>query len=90
MKITKVEKIWLSVVIFFYIAYNLPFIPAYKDAQGTLIHALITLIPLWISIYVGLWKVCRIYRLKDTKQTTNTKNASTVHTLKTTQEESIC
>lgn len=65
MKITKAEKIWLGAVILFYICYNLPFVPAYGNAKGTIIHALITLIPLWISIYVGLARVCRIYRIRD-------------------------
>ena len=65
MKITKTEKIWLAVVPLFYIAYNLPFVPAYHDAKGAVIHGILTLIPLWIAIYVGLVKVCRIYKLKD-------------------------
>ncbi|MCD8150076.1 MAG: hypothetical protein LUE92_11080 [Clostridiales bacterium] len=67
MKITKTEKIWLAVVIIFYICYNLPFVPPYGLAKATLIHALITLVPLWIAIYVGLVKVCRIYRIRDPK-----------------------
>lgn len=65
MKITKIEKIWLIVVIALYACYNLPFVPAYGLAKATLIHATITLIPLWIAIYVGFAKVCRIYKLKD-------------------------
>lgn len=64
MKITKTEKIWLGTVLLFYVLYNLPFVPAYGHAKATLIHSAITLIPLWISIYVGLVKVCRIYRLR--------------------------
>lgn len=67
MKITKTEKIWLGIVILFYVCYNLPFVPAYGHAKATLVHAAITLIPLWISIYVGLVKVCRIYRIRDKK-----------------------
>lgn len=65
MKLTKTEKIWLGIVLFFYICYNLPFVPAYGHEKATLIHALITLIPLWVSIYVGLFKVWKIYRLRD-------------------------
>ena len=65
MKITKTEKIWLGAVILFYILYNLPFVPAYGHAKATILHAIITLIPLWVAIYVGLVKVCRIYRLRD-------------------------
>lgn len=67
MKITKTEKIWLAAVLIFYIAYNLPFVPAYGDAKGAIIHGVLTLIPLWVAIYVGLVKVCRIYKLKDTE-----------------------
>ena len=65
MKITRTEKIWLAAVIVLYIAYNLPFVPAYGDATGAIIHGIITLIPLWIAIYAGLVKVCRIYQIKD-------------------------
>jgi len=67
MKITKTEKIWLAAVIIFYVSYNLPFVPPYGLARATLVHALITLVPLWIAIYVGLVKVCRIYRIRDPK-----------------------
>lgn len=68
MKLTKTEKIWLGAVILFYVCYNLPFVPAYGHAKATIIHALITLIPLWVAIYVGLVKVCRIYRIRDDKE----------------------
>lgn len=80
MKITKAEKIWLTAVILFYVGYNLPFVPAYGHAKATLIHALITLVPLWISIYVGLVRVCRIYRIKN----------RTAQEPSTGQEDSIC
>ena len=65
MKITKTEKIWLVAVIAFYICYNLPFVPPYGHAKGAIIHGLVTLIPLWISIYLGLYKVCKIYKLRN-------------------------
>ena len=65
MKLTKTEKIWLILVVAFYICYNLPFVPAYNHPQATLIHGALTLIPLWTAIYFGLSRVCRIYRLKD-------------------------
>lgn len=68
MKITKTEKIWLTVVIVFYILYNLPFVPVYHNSLGTLIHGAITLIPLWIAVYVGLFKVCKIYKLKEDEE----------------------
>lgn len=64
MKITKAEKIWLFLTVLFYGLYNIPGIPAYLDAKGLLIHGALTVIPLWICVYVGLVKVLRKYRLK--------------------------
>lgn len=65
MKITKTEKIWLAVVLIFFLLYNLPFVPPYGNAAATILHAIVTVIPLWIAIYVGFVKVCRIYKLKE-------------------------
>ena len=59
MKLTKAEKIWLAVVVIFYILYNLPFFPKYYMPKATIIHMLITIIPLWIAIYIGFFKICR-------------------------------
>lgn len=67
MKITKTEKIWLAVVLIFFLLYNLPFVPPYRNAVATIIHAIVTVIPLWIAIYAGFVKVCRIYRLREEK-----------------------
>ena len=64
MKITKTEKIWLFLTVLFYVLYNIPCIPAYLDAKGLLIHGALTVVPLWICVYVGLFKVLRKYRLK--------------------------
>lgn len=64
MKITKAEKIWLFLTVLFYVLYNIPCIPAYLDAKGLLIHGALTVVPLWICVYVGLFKVLRKYRLK--------------------------
>lgn len=64
MKITKAEKIWLFLTVLFYVLYNIPGIPAYLDSKGLLIHGALTVIPLWICVYVGLFKVLRKYRLK--------------------------
>ena len=61
MKFSKAEKIWLAAVVIFYVLYNLPFFPAYLDPEGTLIHAALTLIPLWIAVYIGLFKVSKSY-----------------------------
>lgn len=64
MKITKTEKTWLFLTVLFYVLYNIPGVPAYLDAKGLLIHGALTVIPLWICVYVGLVKVLRKYRLK--------------------------
>lgn len=64
MKITRAEKIWLAAVLFFFVLYNLPGIPGYHDARGLVIHALLTVLPLWVSVYAGLFKIFRQYRLK--------------------------
>ena len=59
MKLTKAEKIWLAVVVIFYILYNLPFFPKYYMPKATILHMVITIIPLWIAIYIGFFKICR-------------------------------
>lgn len=64
MKITKTEKIWLALTVLFFALYNLPGVPGYNDAKGLIIHGLLTVVPLWICVYVGLFKVLRKYRLK--------------------------
>lgn len=65
MKVTKTEKIWLILTVVFYILYNLPGVPPYNQAIPTLIHALLTVVPIWVITYVGLAKVYRIYKLRD-------------------------
>lgn len=65
MKFTKTEKIWLAVVALFFVLYNLPFVPKYNHAAAAILHGAVTLIPLWISVYVGLVKVCRLYPLRE-------------------------
>lgn len=65
MKITRAEKVWLGLVVLFYVLYNLPFVPPYGDAVGTIIHGIATIVPLWIIIYVGFFKINRMYRPKD-------------------------
>lgn len=67
MKITRTEKRWLLAVLLFYVLYNLPFVPRYGDARGLLVHAVLTLVPLWASIYVGLVQVFRCRRLREEK-----------------------
>lgn len=66
-KVTKTEKIWLGLTVLFFALYNLPGVPAYGDARGLLVHALLTVLPLWICVYAGLFKVLRRYKLKKKK-----------------------
>lgn len=65
MKLTKTEKIWLGTVALFYVLYNLPFFPAYGETIPALLHGALTLIPLWCSIYIGLFRVFREQPLKE-------------------------
>lgn len=68
MKFTKAEKVWLIVVVLFYVLYNLPMVPSYDSPAGTLVHALLTLVPLWVSVYIGLFKVARTYDTCNSKE----------------------
>lgn len=63
-KLKKNEKIWLISVIIFFFLYNMPFFPAYHHSRATVIHMLLTVIPLWISVYIGLIRICRNQKLK--------------------------
>ena len=73
MKLTKTEKIWMIVTLIFYVLYNLPGVPPYGESVPTLVHAALTVIPLWIVVYVGLSRVYKIYKLRDD---TDAKDAS--------------
>lgn len=64
MKLTKPEKIWLICVIVFFFLYNMPFFPAYNHSKATIIHALLTVAPLWFCVYFGLVRICRKFKLK--------------------------
>ncbi|MCU6763748.1 Uncharacterised protein [uncultured Roseburia sp.] len=64
MKLKRAEKIWLISVIIFFFLYNLPFFPAYYHPKATIIHMILTIIPLWTVVYFGLFKMCRIFKLK--------------------------
>jgi len=68
MKMTKVEKVWFILVVLFYVLYNLPGVPPYYEAVPTMIHALLTVVPLWIIVYVGLARVYKTYKLKDDEE----------------------
>ncbi len=64
MKITKTEKRWLALTLLFFVLYNIPGVPGYYDVHGLIIHALLTIVPLWCCVYIGLFRVLRQYRLK--------------------------
>ena len=65
MKITKTEKIWLALTVLFYVLYNLPGVPPYGQAVLTIVHGLLTVLPLWVIVYIGLARVYKIYTLRD-------------------------
>ena len=65
MKISKNEKIWLIVVVVLYLLYNFPGFPAYEQPVATVIHGFITVIAIWIAVYIGLGKVYKEYPLKE-------------------------
>ena len=65
MKISKNERIWLIVVVILYLLYNFPGFPAYHQPVATVVHGFITVIAIWIAVYVGLGKVYKEYPLKE-------------------------
>lgn len=81
MKLTKAEKIWLTFVIIFFFLYNMPFFPAYNHSRATIIHALLTIAPLWFCVYLGLVRMCRKFKLKkgDISDPGSTPANGTVH-----------
>lgn len=65
MKLTKNEIRWLVAVVGLYILYNLPYIPRYGSTMGAMIHGLLTLVPLWAVVYLGMFRMFREHPLKD-------------------------
>ncbi len=65
MKLLKIEKVWLLLTLTFYVLYNIPGFPPYNNTKLAFIHAALTVIPLWITVYVGLGKVFKKYKLKE-------------------------
>lgn len=57
------EKWWLALVVLFYLLYNIPYFPEYGDSPAALWHGALTLIPLWIIIYIGLFRLNRLRQL---------------------------
>jgi hypothetical protein len=78
MKLLKSEKLWIAAVATFFVLYNLPGVPAYGDARGLLIHALVTVLPLWIAVYVGLEKMGKVWQLRDEEQKSEIKQKSEI------------
>ncbi len=74
MKISKAEKIWLIAVIVFYALYNFPFYPAYGNSEGLISHGLLTLIPLWICVFAGVYFVNKSQPLRDEKDIQKEEN----------------
>ena len=68
MKITKTEGIWLIITTILYIAYTIPGVPPYNQPTATLIHAALTVVPIWVITYIFLPKVYRIYKLRNEKK----------------------
>jgi len=64
MKVTKAEVIWLVLTIIFYVLYNLPGVPAYYDQVGAMVHAIVTVGPLWVVVFVGTKIVYKKYELR--------------------------
>lgn len=64
-KLRKTEIVWLVSVILFYVLYNLPFVPPYGNSTAAIVHGILTLIPLWISVYIGFFKICKIFKIKE-------------------------
>jgi len=65
LKISKNERIWLIVVVVLYILYNFPGFPAYGQPVATVVHGVITVVAIWIAVYIGLGKVYKEYPLKE-------------------------
>lgn len=64
-KLRRTEIIWLVAVTVFYLLYNLPGVPRYGDAPGMMLHAVLTIIPVWVAVYIGLIRVNRLEALRD-------------------------
>ena len=67
MSYKKTEKWWLILVVLFYGLYNLPGVPEYGNAKAALWHGALTIIPLWIIIYGGLFLLFKQQKLKITE-----------------------
>ena len=66
-KLRKTEIIWLISVILFFVFYNLPFVPPYGNPVAAIVHGILTLVPLWLSVYIGFFKICKLFKIKGDK-----------------------
>ena len=63
-KLRKVtERWWLALIVLFYLLYNMPYYPEYGDSNAALWHGALTLIPLWITVYAGLFRLNKMRQL---------------------------
>lgn len=60
----RTEKWWLGLTVLFYALYNLPGVPAYGDANAALWHGFLTIVPLWVVVYVGMITINRQRKLR--------------------------
>ena len=68
MKIGRTEKLWLAAVLFFWVFYNFPGLPAYGDIRGCIIHGIISFVGTFLSVFVGCKLTEREYPLKEDDQ----------------------
>lgn len=66
-KLRKVEIAWLISVILFFVLYNLPFVPPYGKPVAAIVHGILTIVPLWLSVYIGFFKICKLFKIKGDK-----------------------
>lgn len=65
MKVTRTEKIWLVLGVLFYLLYNFPGFPKYNDPVMTIVHGALTVIPIWVVCYAGLYIINKKYKIRN-------------------------
>lgn len=65
---TKTEGIWLIITTTSTSPTTSPGVPPYNQPTATLIHAALTVLPIWVITYIFLPKVYRIYKLRNEKK----------------------
>lgn len=69
----------MALIVLFLLVYNLPGVPQYEDANGALLHGALTLIPLWITVYVGFFRLNSQRKLKVTVEESKDINIDLSH-----------